>query len=65
MPAEADDLDPWAVLGTHSQIPFRPVDDDRRDVGQRLHIVDHGRFAVEAGLRREGGLGPGLAQVSL
>src|SRR3954452_822811 len=45
--------------------PVGPAADDERHAGQRLHVVDHGRGAVQPGDRRERWLEPRLAALAL
>src|SRR5659263_312858 len=51
---QGEDLGARAVLGPHRPVPLGPVDDDQRDVGPGLDVVDVGRFAPQAGDRRVG-----------
>ena len=47
---QGKDLGPAAGLGPQLTEPVGPVSDDRRDVGERLHVVDHRGLAPQAAL---------------
>ena len=50
---EGERLRAGGVLGADFAVLRRAVADDVRHGGERFHVVDHGRLAVEALLRRE------------
>ena len=51
---QSEDLGPLALVGADGRVPIRPAANDPRDVGEGLDVVDEGRQAEQAALRREG-----------
>src|SRR5271169_210280 len=52
-------------LTAHRPEPIHAVEDDRRDAGDGLDVVDHRRAAVQAGYRGERGTESWLAAAAL
>ena len=54
---QGEDLGPLALRGADRREPVAALADDRRDVGERLDVVDQRRTVPEAGFRRDRGAG--------
>ena len=63
-PGQGEDLGSRATLGAEPPIPILSVENDGRNVGKGLHIVDAGRLALVTPFHREGRPGRGHAAVA-